>query len=138
MINSRGLASKLALRPDEEYFAGCLGFAILISGIGEWIHSGSVPSWMPQWFGFTLACIGLGVLQALTLVGLRRHLASLGRSYWWTGLLLTLWIGFDLPLIATRGVYLILPLAYGISQAAFLFNLRKADGPDPGNIANSK
>jgi hypothetical protein len=67
--------------------------------------------------------------ELLTLWALSRRLRVLSLSRLWLWGLLALWVGFDISLIVSRQLYLVLPIAYGLSQAAFLFDRRKAGGP---------
>jgi hypothetical protein len=113
-------------RHDEDYFFGCLGAVGLMIGTVEWILSGCSVSWLPHWLGCGLAWLAMISLQSLTLVSLLRRLVFLRLSKSWFWLLLILWIAFDIPLIVARQAYVVLPIAYGIAQASFLFDLRKA------------
>ena len=112
-------------RHGEDYFFGCLGTVALIIGVVEWILRGCSLSWLPHWLGCGLGWLAMTSLQSLTLVSLRRRLVFLRLSKSWFWLLLILWVAFDIPLVVYRQAYMVLPIAYGIAQASFLFNLRK-------------
>ena len=125
MSDTRTLRPDQPLRPSENYVVGCFGAAGLIIGASEWARQGLPLGWMPSQAGYVLAWSGLLLLQLLTLYALKRRLTALGRSVRWAGLILVLWVGFDVPLVASRHAYILLPLLYGASQVIFLFNLRK-------------
>lgn len=110
-------------RGSENYFFGSLGVAALVIGIAHWMLGGAVPSWTSDWRLTSFGWATLASLQLLTLFSLRRQLASFHLKRTWLIPLIMLWVGFDLPLALSRHDYIALPLAYGISQAIFLFNL---------------
>lgn len=115
-----------ALLPKEKYLVGCLGAAGLIIGVAEWICGGRVWDGMPWRVESFFAWSALISLQLLTLYSLTRRLAALGQNVRWAGLILLLWVGFDVPLIG-KHAYTVLPLLYSASQIFFLFDLRKAE-----------
>jgi hypothetical protein len=92
-------------------------------GLTQWIVGGNALGWVSRWVGWT----ALAALQFLTLFSLRRRLVFHHLSSSWLLLLVMLWIGYDVPLALYRHAYMVLPLGYGISQIAFLFNFRRKD-----------
>jgi hypothetical protein len=90
---------------------------------------------LPHWLGCGLAWLAMTSLQSLTVVSLKCRLVFLRLSKSWFWLLLILWVAFDIPflwvafdipLVVSRQAYMVLPIAYGIAQASFLFDFRKA------------
>jgi hypothetical protein len=119
--------SDRVIRSSASYVPGCLAAVGLIIGTAEWISNGHEMHGMSYEMILRFAWIPLIALEFLTVVALGRRLVMLSYTTRWVWPLAVLWIAFDVPLAMYRHSYIVLALAYGVSQFIFLFNPRPND-----------